>query len=185
MQQERINKITEALYSYSASVIKEGILQYASLDELFLLSLHPKERIAFRAAWAVEHVLLTKKILLEQQRNRVLSIFATSGNWSVLRSYSKLVMELFENTTLVNTIENEDEIAAVLNKTFTMLENSNCPIAVRCNTYEILLAFARNNDWIPLELTNRIQLDLEKNNTPALRSRSKKVLKKLERIANS
>lgn len=184
MQQERINKIKEALYKNSASVVKEGILQYVSIEELFELSLHTTERLAFHAAWALEHVLLIQKVILFKNKNQIVSVFAASNNWSVLRSFSKLVMEVQKNK-IKHSLVNEDEKEIILNKTFDILENSACPIAVRCNAYDILCYFASTEDWISTELRHRIQLDLEKNNTPALRSRAKKVLNKLERISYS
>lgn len=184
MDQQRIDKITEALYNYSASVIKEGILQYTSLEELLELSLYPIERTAFRAAWAAEHVLLANNnSKITFYKDAIISVYSKSNNWSVLRSYSKLVMEYLTLTDITQL--NEIEFESILNKTFDVLENSECPIAVRCNCYDILCLLSAQHHWIVNELRNRIQLDLSINETPALISRAKKVNKKLERIAKT
>jgi len=183
MQQHRIDEITEALYSNSASVIKEGILQYATIEELYELCLYLIERTAFRAAWCLEHVLLSpNKELLVEKKDDTLKVYYTSYNWSVLRSFSKIVMETLEIISR-DMVEKDTEL--LINKTFDILENSECPIAVRCNCYDILCMLAEKEDWLIQELRQRIQLDLDKNETPALKSRAKRVLKKLERITNT
>jgi len=181
MQQKRIDQITEALYSNSASVIKEGILQYTTIEELYELCLYPVERTAFRAAWCLEHVLLNanKEVLL-RRKMQTFQVYSDSSNWSVLRSISKIVMETLN--LVVQALE-EKETELLINKTFDILEDSECPIAVRCNCYDILCTIAENEDWLISELRERVKLDLSKNVTPALKSRAKKVSKKLERIA--
>ncbi|WP_159638072.1 hypothetical protein [Sphingobacterium composti Ten et al. 2007 non Yoo et al. 2007] len=181
MQQKRINQITEALYTNSASVIKEGILQYATIEQLYELSLYPVERTAFRAAWCLEHVLLNgDKLALINKKDSTLQVYSNSNNWSVLRSISKIVMETLE---VVASSIDEKETELLLNKTFDILENTECPIAVRCNCYDILCLLSTNELWIIPELRQRIHFDISINETPALKSRAKRVLKKLERIA--
>ena len=185
MHSERIEQIIEALFSQSASVIKRGILRYASIEELLKLSLHPKERLAFRAAWAVEHVLLSDdKKDLHHWIAAIINVYKSSSNWSVLRSISKLMMEILQDKDAFSK-PTEEDAESILNTTFLILENSDCPIAVRCNAYDILVFFAPQHEWIIQELSLRIKLDLERNETPALKSRAKKVLKRLERIAKS
>lgn len=181
MQQKRIDQITEALYTNSASVIKEGILNYTTIEELYELCLYPVERTAFRAAWCLEHVLLNanKEVLLNK-KIQTFQVYSDSNNWSVLRSLSKMVMETLN--LLVPGLE-EKETELLINKTFDILEDSECPIAVRCNCYDILCTIAENEDWLISELRERVKLDLSKNETPAIKSRSKRILKKLERIA--
>lgn len=183
MQQKRIDEITEALYSNSASVLKEGILQYATIEELLILSTYSIERTAFRAAWALEHILVIDAQNMLHHINSILQVYSKSTNWSVLRSISKLILEYF--STAKNNELHEEDTELILNKTFDILENSACPIAVRCNCYDILYSFCSNQDWIINELKQRIQLDLAKNETPALRSRAKKILKNLERVSKS
>lgn len=185
MHTERINQITEALFSQSASVVKRGILQYVSIEELLELSLHPTERIAFRAAWSLEHVLLTDdKQDLQRRINDIIGIYIASDNWSVLRSYSKLIMEILSHPESLRNLT-EENTESILNTTFRILENSECPVAVRCNAYDILTYFIPQHEWIIQELKHRMELDLERNEMPALKSRAKKVLKRLERIAKT
>ncbi|MCA5003759.1 hypothetical protein [Sphingobacterium bovistauri] len=185
MQQKRIDKITEALYTYSASVLKEGILQFTTIEELFELSLHTHQRTAFRSAWALEHVLLGNNgnQLISDNAEKIIDIYVNSDNWSVLRSISKVLIVLFKKSAI--NIRTEVHTEKILNKTFDCLENTNCPIAVRCNMYDIIYLFIDENDWLISELRHRIQLDISINETPALKSRAKRILKKLERIPKS
>lgn len=181
MQEERINKITEALFSNSASVMKDGILKYASVEELFELSLHTQERVAFRAAWFLEHILLSSEAeTILSNYDRIIKVYIESNNWSVLRSITKILMTYLHQTDISSLTENDVE--KIINKTFNALENSDCPIAVRCNLYDILHLLIPQQRWLISELKYRIQLDLAINETPALSSRAKRILKKLERI---
>lgn len=185
MHPQRIQQITEALFNNSASIIKRGILKYVTLEELLTLSLHPDERTAFRAAWALEHVLQAdgSKDLLSQYSS-ILKIYNQSHNWSVLRSISKLIMLILKDRKTLDSMP-ESDVENILNTTFRILEDQYCPVAVRCNTYDILYAFVTLHPWIAHELRQIMQLDLEKNEMPALKSRAKKVMQRLERIAKT
>lgn len=183
MNQNKFEQITEALYSYSASVLKEQILQIATLEELFEISLSTIERAAFRAAWTLEHTLSDDLVLLAQKQSSIIDLYHKSNNWSVLRSVTKLVMEILCTNDIYNLSADEEEI--IINKTFAIVENKECPIAVRCNAYDILYALVIKHAWITTELKTQIRFDLEKNSTPALASRGNRILKKLERITKS
>lgn len=183
IQESRILKITEALYTHSASVLKDGILQYVTIEELFELALHPTTRTAFRATWYLEHVLLGKGYNLIEYKEKILYIFSNSNNWSVQRSISKLILALLQSIKL-NTLS-EEIMEILLNSTFRLLENPHCPVAVRCNLYDIICLLITEQPWLIQEFIHRIELDLAIHETPALRSRANKVLKRLERIAKS
>lgn len=186
MDSNRFQIISEALYSYGASDFKEQLLETITLDELLWLSLSLQDqRTSFRAAWAMEHILLANKTLLLQYSKQVLHTYANANNWSVLRSVSKLVMALAKELKDNNGIFSEEEDESLINKTFEILGNLECPIAVRCNAYDILLALVGSQEWVAHELRLQIQFDLERNSTPALTSRGLRVLKKLERIPRS
>src|SRR5690606_1699215 len=183
MQQKRIDQITEALYTNSASVIKEGILKYATVEELYELCLYPVERTAFRAAWCLEHVLLNAdKEISRNKKTHTFQVYAKSNNWSVLRSISKIVMETLE---LVAKDLEEIEKERLLKKQFDMLEHCECPSAVSCNGYDILFSLSYREDWQIYVFRRRNQLDLSKHETPALKGRGMKVLMLLGRIARS
>ena len=181
MIETRFEKIKEALYSYGASDLNKNILENITLEELLHVASSTKdERAAFRAAWALEHVLLNDKILLQENQDEILQIYRVSNNWSVLRSISKMVMELTKHSL---HILSDEQIELTLNKSFHLMENLDCPVAVRCNVYDILFSFCQKEKWVAQELTTQINFDLERNATPALLSRGKRILLKLERIS--
>ncbi|WP_164108112.1 MULTISPECIES: hypothetical protein [Sphingobacterium] len=180
MDSIRFNTISEALYSYGASDLNEQILKTISLEELFVLCTSTTHsRTSFRAAWALEHILINNRPLLLQNKNITLCSYATVTNWSVLRSLSKLVIELTKELKKnSNFLDQEEE--SLLEKTFHILSNIDCPIAVRCNAYDILMALVPKHEWLANELCIQIQFDLERNSTPALSSRGMRILKKLK-----
>ena len=182
----RFNTISEALFSYGASDLNEQILNTISLEELpSLCSSLNNSRTSFRAAWALEHILIANRTLLLQQQPQILYIYSTTTNWSVLRSVSKLVIELIKELKHERRLLSEEEEENLLEKTFQLLSDIDCPIAVRCNAYDIVLALVPKHEWLAHELRIQIQFDLERSSTPALASRGLKVLKKLERIPRS
>lgn len=183
MDSNRFQILSEALYSYSVSDFKEQLLATIPLEELLWLSLSPQDqRTSFRAAWALEHILMANDALLLQNKKQVLYTYYSATNWSVLRSISKLVMVLTKELKQQSHFLSAEEEENLVNKTFEILGKVECPIAVRCNAYDILLALASTQTWLVNELRIQIQFDLEKNSTPALSSRGLRILKKLERI---
>lgn len=180
MDSIRFNTISEALFSYGASDLNEQILTTISLEELLsICSSLNNNRASFRAAWALEHILIGNRTLLVQQKPQLLYIYSTTTNWSVLRSLSKLVIELTKELKRERKFISEEEEENLLEKTFQILNDVDCPIAVRCNAYDILMAYVPKHEWLAHELRIQIQFDLERSSTPALASRGMRILKKL------
>ncbi|ERJ59771.1 hypothetical protein [Sphingobacterium paucimobilis] len=181
MDNQRFQTISEALYQYGASDLNKDILKHISIDELICVSTSTEnQRAAFRAAWALEHILLSSVDLLHRYQKQIATLYITTTNWSVLRSISKLLLELHKASKKGLDLPDEDNEEKLLEKTFQLLADTNCPIAVRCNAYDILLAFVVKHPWLAHELRIQIQFDLEKKNTPALSSRGLRILKKLK-----
>jgi len=185
MQASRIAKISEALCSYSASDLTAQILSDISVKELFeVLALQGKafEKTAFRAAWALEHLLLQDKTLLLAQQHQVLQTFLSSGNWSAQRSLTKLVYFLLKHYILAAPVLSEEQEEQIISKIMDMLETTECPISVRANLYDLLYIFVEKHPWLGRELALQITLDLEKKNAVALYARGNKILKQLKVI---
>ncbi|MFD2555632.1 hypothetical protein [Sphingobacterium tabacisoli] len=180
MDKIRFNTISEALYIYSASDFKTAVLESISVDELIFISASTEvPRAAFRAAWALEHLLLHSPALLHQYRGQIIDLYTSSNNWSVLRSITKLIIELTKTSSKTTTLLSDEQEEGLLEKTFQVLAAVDCPIAVRCNAYDILFNFTMKYEWLARELRTQIHFDLEKNKTPALSSRGQKILKKI------
>ncbi len=169
----------EALYHYGASDFKLELLEKFPLNSLLEWSQQEENgKLAFRSAWALEHILLGNTALFDGLQTKLMEGFCQLANWSALRSYSKLLMYLSSDVEKVNLI-NEDQAMAIIEKCFGILENSDCPVAVKVNVMDILYAFIARYDWIKNELRLLIELELEKEATPALRSRGAKILKRI------
>lgn len=176
-----------ALLHYGAADLHpERIFKDISLEELLQLSVYAsQERIVFRASWALEHILLNDHPLLLKQQDTIISNYLQIDNWSSLRSYTKLLMKLLEfnntNKTTISTTASE----AILEKTFAIVDNIACPIAVKVNAFDILFLQCRSYKWLANELKLQITFALEKDDSAALKSRGKRLLEKLERITQT
>lgn len=182
MNPEKFSTITAALLSSSAASLKQEVLKVATINDLFELANRVEDaRICFKASWALEHILLSEKKLLLTYATPSIEAFLKNSNWSALRSITKLIMKLLS----LNYPLTQEQEEMIINKTYDILEDSECPIAVRCNGYDILYYLSVKHYWLIDELKNKMQLDIEKNQSAALVSRSKSIYKKLKRISNS
>jgi len=183
MDYQKLKNISTALYSYSAVDFNDAFLQQISIQDLLdIITLNEDERAIFRAAWALEHLLLkNSKYLLQYQLECVL-IYLDATNWSLLRSISKIIMTLLKKPMYSATLHEDHTIGHILDKSFKLIENKDCPIALRCNVYDIIFLAGQNEKWVLSELKTQLYFDLEKSPTPALKSRARRLLNKLERI---
>ena len=184
MAENKQHNISEALLTYGASDLSIDILKHCSLQDLLELSVDPKQaRVAFRASWALEHILLKHTELFKGIIPTLLSNYTFTDNWSSLRSYTKLWMWLLseKNTAYNITPEQEEQL---LEKTFAIIEDSDCPVAVLVNAYDILMYLVPNHPWVAQELRLQLELSLEKEASAALISRAKRLFKKLSRVKN-
>jgi len=182
MDNQKTKNNSAALYNYSAADFNLELLEKISLQDLtFLINNSKDERAEFRAAWALEHILLKNKELLIQQKNEIIQIFLNTKNWSVQRSISKIIMDLLKNPTKYLFDLDEELKGLLLDKSFKILEDKECPIAVRCNVYDIVFLAGKEEKWVLSELKTQIYFDLEKSSTPALLSRGGKLLKRISK----
>lgn len=179
MSDQNTSHFIEALKHFGASDLNEQILKEVSLEQLLKWSKDdPDQRLCFRSSWALEHLLLKNNQLFNSTYNQLLENFKTLKNWSALRSYTKLIMWLLSKSN--KTIKlSDDQREIILEKTFDILEDSDCPIAVKVNGFDILYRLIPYYDWLAKELGLLIELNLEKENTPALKSRGIYILKRL------
>ncbi|UZJ64537.1 hypothetical protein OKW96_19610 [Sphingobacterium sp. KU25419] len=155
------------------------ILQGLSLIELLELSTYQEDRqLAFRSAWIFETIVLKDKGLLDKNTSSLLiQNLSTLNNWSCARSYSKVLMYLTSSkATYMQLTEVEYEV--ITDVSFSWLINPSCPIAVLANCMDILDQLSVKYPWIREELDTQVEYLLRLNPTPAIKSRSLKILKK-------
>lgn len=173
---------SEALLQYGASDFSLALLKEIPFLDLAQLSVnldHPK--VAFRAAWALEHIVLKNTYLIEEHQDLLIQNYCFSENWSVLRSYSKIMMWMTSKANQsFDLTELEEE--NIIEKTFQIIEDTSCPVAVLVNAFDILFQCIPNHPWLAQELKLQIELQLEKEPSAALKSRGNKLLKALSKI---
>lgn len=180
MDSIRIQEISTALLKYSAVDFNKDFLKTYPIQDLIKTLQYSKvDRVVFRAAWALEHLLLQEKQVKTEHQESILNFFTSTTNKSALRSTSKLIINWLNNDN-TSLFKNEEIESSVLNKSFELLENPETPIAVRANMYDLIFKLGKKEEALLNELKNYILFDLEKQNSPALNSRGKKILKTLK-----
>lgn len=178
MEQSKLHNLSSTLHSCSVDDFNENFLQLISLQDLIdIIFINPDYKTVFRASWALEHLLFQNKNLLLSHRNDIFKIYLQTINWSALRSITKLIIEILK-TPSISKLSEELE-GHLLDKTFQLLDDKECPIAVRCNCYDLIYLLAQKNKWVLSELKTQLYFDLEKNPTPALKSRANRIINKI------
>lgn len=181
MDQNRYQTILTALFSNSAVDLKSNFSFDIKFEELLeIIHLDKEERSTFRASWFLEHLALQQRVFLTQFQQEILALYISINNFSALRSISKLVIEIQKSLIKNKSQISEDVEEQIINKTFDLLANQDCPVALRCNVYDIVFNFHHKHKWVLSELKTQIIFDLEKHSTPALKSRGLRILHKLE-----
>lgn len=182
MSEKTEDKIKEALMHFGASDLNEEIFKVVSLDQLLRWSMEEENpRLCFRSAWAMEHILLKNPEHFNAIYKRLITNYQDVKNWSSLRSYTKLLMWLIsKSNTSIALTEKEKEI--ILEKSFAIIDINDCPVAVKVNAFDILYRLIPTYEWVANELKLIIELNLEKENTPALKSRGTYILNKLAKM---
>ena len=166
-----------------ASDLTIKLLDQYSLAELMAWSVDPQHsRLAFRAAWALEHILLDNPHLFTSLYPEILKNYSYTMNWSSLRSYTKLLMWILSDKNQAFTCTELEE-EAILEKTFAVVEDRACPVAVLVNGFDILKAMIPNYPWVAQELQLLLELHLEKEPSAALKSRGHKLMKHLAKLS--
>ncbi|WP_196936800.1 hypothetical protein [Sphingobacterium hungaricum] len=151
-----------------------------TLKDLLQLSIsYQYKQVGWRAAWVLETVVLANPSYLLAIQDELIESLSVQKDWSSLRSYSKILMELTNPKKSFSLSKEQEEI--IIEDTFNWMIDIDCPLAVRCNCMDILYQLSSEHEWIKDELIEQINLFL-KTPTPALASRGNKILK---RILNS
>lgn len=184
MDLQKIKSISATLYTYGVADFNKTLLQKISIQDLIeIIQSDYSYKAVFRASWALEHMLFQDMDLLTNYKQDIFKIYLHTNNWSALRSITKLILLILRTPDLSSV--NEEKTGLLLDKSFHLIANQDCPIAVRCNLYDLIYVLANDDMWILQELQTQINFDLEKSATPALRSRASKIFKKLKRISKN
>lgn len=173
-------EIFSAIYTkYQVADFSLDILQGLSLLDLLSLSTYEADKqLAFRSAWMFETIVLKDKILLDKYNCQMLiKNLPDLINWSCARSYSKVLMYITSPKVGHIHLRNED-VDCIIDVSFRWLTDPSCPVAVAANCMDILDQMSARDSWIKEELHAQVEYLLRINPTPAIKSRSLKILKK-------
>jgi hypothetical protein len=136
----------------------------------------------FRAAWILEYLEAKFPHKFLNSVAPFIEKYPLQNNLSCKRHYTKILMHIthknahFEYKKAIETINFEPIVEA----TFEWLINNRTPVAVRVNCLDILYNLSNSYTWITEELKDHTRF-LLKNESAAMQSRGKRVLKKIKK----
>lgn len=137
-------------------------------------------KVVFRAAWLLENVALKFPEIFKKVLTQFLVNYESQENESAQRHFSKIAMHISEKRWIHYYELNYIDLEKCLNASFKWLIHPKTAVAIKCNCIDIIYQLSEYEDWMLEEL----KLILEKNllsNSPALLSRTKKVLNKIKK----
>ena len=134
-------------------------------------------QIAFRAAWALQWAMEHHNQPLTDYSAHITQVFLDSRNGSVLRIYSKLLLEIMRKT--VGDTHTALRIAA---PAFDLLLYPQTKAAVKVWLMEILENLSAQIDYVNENLTECIErLSEAPDCSPAMTSHARRVLRRIKR----
>lgn len=174
---EKINFLSVTLRSFEVADFSLDILQGISLRDLLDISLEKDKVVSFRAAWVFETIVLKDSRLLEGLLPQFFGNIRMQKNWSCLRSYSKILMYLTADKNTVYPLSQDIE-EELIEYAFQWVIDPKCPVAVLVNCLDILNNLSKKHSWIKEELLAQIHYFQQMKPSPALLSRTNRILKK-------
>ncbi len=172
---EKLAFLSVTLRSFEVTDFSLDILQGITLADLLNISLEKDKKIAFRAAWVFETVVLKNTALLKPVLPRFLDNLKKQKNWSCLRSYTKVLLFLTSKKNKEYTLGNEAE-EEIIEYSFQWMIAPPCPVAVLVNCLDILNNLRKKHPWIQEELKAQINYFQRTKPSPALMSRTNKIM---------
>jgi len=172
---EKIKFLSVTLRSFEVTDFSLDILGDISLQDLLDISLDKDKTISFRAAWVFETIVLKDTSLLEGLLPQFFNNLKKQKNWSCLRCYSKILMYLTSNKNRRYYLDEGTE-EDIIEHTFQWLIEQECPVAVLVNCLDILNNLSKKHIWVKEELFAQISYFQKIKPSPALLSRTKRIL---------
>jgi len=172
---EKLAFLSVTLRSFKVTDFSLDILQGITLADLLNISLEKDKKIAFRAAWVFETIVLKNTTLLKCVLPQFLGNLKKQKNWSCLRSYTKILLFLTSKKNKEYTLQNEIE-EEIIEHSFQWMIEPSCPVAVLVNCLDILNNLRKKHPWIYEELQAQISYFKRTKPSPALMSRTNKII---------
>lgn len=173
---EKIKFLSVTLRSFEVTDFSLNMLGDISLRDLLDISLEKDKTISFRAAWVFETIVLKDTALLDGLLPQFFENLKKQKNWSCLRSYSKVLMYLTSKKNKRYDVDEKSE-EELIEQAFQWMIEQQCPVAVLVNCLDILNNLSKKYTWIKEELFAQIDHFQKIKPSPALLSRTKRILR--------
>jgi hypothetical protein len=144
-QAELIKQLTDTLGKTKVNKLTQLLKkQEFALHDLIDLTFHANKRIAFRAAWLLENLLLINPMLYLPEIDYLISKFKDVEYQSCQRHYAKIIMHLTSLTAhhLIKEKLQAINMEPVINKCFDWMIDPKVLIAVKVFSAKVYSIFA-------------------------------------------
>lgn len=152
------------------------------INELYELSFHADQVIAFRASWVLETITLSIPERLNPVLHLFLSDFPKQNNRSCQRHFTRILMTMQDKKAPLSYQQSlrAADREALVTTVFEWVIDPETPVAVLANCIDVLYAFCAEFEWIREELGYQLIILMDRG-SPALNSRGKRVLRRLNK----
>ena len=147
------------------------------IKDLIRLTFVPEKEIAFRAAWILENLVLSKPHRFIDDLDYLVSQFFRVKNKSCQRHYSKIIMHLTDagmDKAIKQQLETMD-MEPVIERCFDLLINAKTPVAVKVCCSQVLFNLRIRHPWISEVLTDQITIMMN-GGKPSIQAKGRKLL---------
>jgi len=147
------------------------------IKDVIRLTFYPEKEIAFRAAWLLENLVLTKPLRFIDDLDYLIAQFFKIKNKSCQRHYAKILMHL-TGPKMDKAVKAKIEamnMEPVVERCFDLIINPKSPVAVKVFSCQVLFNLRTRYNWIPEMLTDQIRI-LMNGGKPAIQSKGRALL---------
>ncbi|WP_163709967.1 hypothetical protein [Mangrovibacterium lignilyticum] len=154
---------SELLFSHFANQPKD-------FEKLLQLVFDDSQAINWRAAWILDHVNDRNSLLVGIYLPRIIEAALQSKNASKLRHYLKII-----STHPIPT----ESAGFLFDRATAIFTDAECPIAVRVHAMQVLYEISQMEPDLKSELIQLIEHEMEFHPSAGIKSRGKRLLKRL------
>jgi hypothetical protein len=162
----KVLKLTDILYNRMFDV--KGVIR---------LTFYPEKEIAFRAAWILENLVLTKPLRFIDDLDYLVAQFFKIKNKSCQRHYAKVLMHLTgpKMDKAVKAKIDSMDMEPVVERCFDLIISPKSPVAVKVFSCQVLFNLRTRYNWISEILIEQIRI-LMNGGKPAMQSKGRALL---------
>jgi len=153
---------------------KAALAQHNLLKKAVEISAGNQQQGAIRASWMISHAFDLEPSTVLSYLNDLVKISLETPLESVRRIYLRII---------ANTSINEAQAAQLIDPCLRWMMSESQPVAVRCNALQVVSNICVTEPLLAREVIVIIQ-ELEEFGSPAFKSKSRQVLKRLKKISN-